>query len=159
MVAFTQGVYDTLKFIHILSAILWVGTGLYFQFQATRLNRIRDPERMATFTKDIDFAGKVLLLPASVVVLVMGIAMVLYAPGLEFTDTWIAVGLIGAIVTAISGSVVLGPTAGKIGAAIDAEGADSPTVAALTKRIFTVSRIDQVVLLVVIAVMVFKPGS
>lgn len=158
MLAFSQGVYDTLKYIHILAAIVWVGTGLYFQYQATRLSRIGDPDRMAAFTKDVEFTGKRLLLPASILVLVMGIVMVLYAPGLDFEDTWIALGLIGSIATAITGSVFIGPTAGKLGAAIEVEGPASPQVVALTKRIFTVSRIDQVVLLLVIAAMVFKPG-
>lgn len=159
MLAFSQGVYDTLKFVHILAAIVWVGAGLYFQFQATRLNRIGDPERIAAFTRDIEHAGKRLLLPASILVLVVGIVMVLYAPFLEFEDTWIALGLIGSIATAITGSLVVGPTAGKLGVLIGSEGVASPQVAMLTKRIFTVSRIDQVVLLAVIAAMVFKPGA
>jgi uncharacterized membrane protein len=159
VLAFSQGVYDTLKFVHILAAIVWVGAGLYFQFQATRLNRIGDPERIAAFTRDIEHAGKRLLLPASILVLVVGIVMVLYAPFLEFEDTWIALGLIGSIATAITGSLVVGPTAGKLGVLIGSEGASSPQVAMLTKRIFTVSRIDQVVLLAVIAAMVFKPGA
>ena len=159
MLAYTEGVYETLKYVHILAAIVWVGTGLYFQYQATRLNRIGDPERMAAFTKDIEFTGKTLLLPASILVLVMGIAMVLYAPFLEFEDTWIAIGLVGSIATAVTGSVFIGPTAGKIGRAIQEQGPASPEVQALTKKIFTISRIDQVVLLVVIWAMVFKPGQ
>ncbi len=159
MLAFSEGIYDLLKYLHILAAILWVGSGLYFQYQATRLNRIGDPERTAQFTKDIEYAGQRLLMPASIVVVVVGIIMVVYTPGLEFTDTWIALGLAGAVVTAITGAVFIGPTAGKIGKAIESEGAASPNVAALTRRIFLISRVDQVVLLLVIADMVFKPGA
>jgi uncharacterized membrane protein len=159
LLAYTEGVYETLKYIHILAAIVWVGTGLYFQYQATRLNRIGDAERMAAFTKDIEFTGKSLMLPASILVLVMGIAMVLYAPFLEFEDAWIAIGLLGSIATAVTGSVVIGPTAGKVGRMIEEQGPGTPEVQAATKKIFTVSRVDQVVLLVVIAVMVYKPGA
>ena len=159
VLAYTEGVYETLKYVHILSAIVWVGTGLYFQYQATRLNRIGDPERMAAFTKDIEFTGKTLLLPASILVLAMGIAMVLYAPFLEFEDTWIAIGLVGSIATAVTGSVFIGPTAGKIGWLIEEQGPASPEVQAATRKIFMVSRIDQVVLLLVIAAMVYKPGA
>lgn len=159
MLAYTEGVYETLKYIHILAAIVWVGTGLYFQYQATRLNRIGDAERMAAFTKDIEFTGKSLMLPASILVLVMGIAMVLYAPFLEFEDAWIAIGLLGSIATAVTGSVVIGPTAGKVGRLIEEQGPSTLEVQAATKKIFAVSRIDQVVLLVVIAVMVYKPGA
>lgn len=159
MLAFSEGVYDTLKYGHILAAIVWVGSGLYFQYQATRLNRMGDPDRLAAFTRDIEHAGKRLLMPASVIVLVLGIVMVLYAPFLEFEDTWIAIGLLGAIATAITGSVVIGPTAGKVGRLIEEQGPASPEVQAATKKIFMVSRIDQVVLLVVIAAMVYKPGA
>jgi uncharacterized membrane protein len=159
LLAYTEGVYETLKYVHILAAIVWVGTGLYFQYQATRLNRIGDAERMAAFTKDIEFTGKSLMLPASILVLVMGIAMVLYAPFLEFEDAWIAIGLLGSIATAVTGSVVIGPTAGKVGRMIEEQGPGTPEVQAATKKIFTVSRVDQVVLLVVIAVMVYKPGA
>jgi hypothetical protein len=89
----------------------------------------------------------------------MGIVMVVYAPGLEFEDTWIAIGLIGSIATAITGSVFIGPTAGKLGRMIEEQGPASPEVQAATKKIFTISRVDQIVLLVVIAAMVYKPGQ
>jgi uncharacterized membrane protein len=158
VLAFSENVYETLKFIHILAAIVWVGSGLYFQWQATRLNRLGDPERMAAFTKDIEQAGMKLLMPASVVVLIVGIVMVIYTPSIGFTDTWIAIGLLGAVATAITGSVFIGPTAGKVGRAIEEQGPASPEVQALTKKIFTISRIDQLVLLVVIWAMVFRPG-
>jgi hypothetical protein len=42
---------------------------------------------------------------------------------------------------------------------IEEQGPGTPEVQAATKKIFTVSRVDQVVLLVVIAVMVYKPGA
>lgn len=159
MLAFSENVYETLKYIHILAAIVWVGGGLYFQWQATRLNRLGDPDRLAAFTRDIEQAGMKLLMPASVVVLVVGIVLVIYTPSIDFSDTWIAIGLLGAIATAITGSVFIGPTAGKVGRAIEEQGPASPEVQALTKKIFTISRIDELVLLVVIWAMVFKPGQ
>jgi uncharacterized membrane protein len=158
VVAISPGLYDTLKFLHIVFAILWVGAGLYFQFQATRLDRLGDEARLAQFTKDVEFAGQRLLLPASILVLVFGVSMVATGP-YDFSDTWILLGLAGYLATAITGSVVIGPTAGKLGAMIETEGPSTPGVAALRKRIFRVSRVDQVVLLLVIADMVYKPGS
>jgi uncharacterized membrane protein len=159
VLAFSSDVYNTFKFVHVFAAIVWVGAGLYFQFQATRLNRLGDPGRLAVFSKDVEFAGLRLLMPASIVVLLAGIAMVLYSPGLNFSDTWIAIGLMGYAATFVTGAAFIGPTAGKLGAAIEADGPDAPEVAALRKRIFTISRIDQVVLFLVIVAMVFKPGA
>jgi uncharacterized membrane protein len=159
VLGFSSDVYNTFKFIHIVAAIVWVGAGLFFQFQATRLSRLDDPARLGAFTKDVAFAGQRLLLPASAVVLLAGIAMVIYSPALDFSDTWIAIGLIGYAATAITGSVFIGPTAGKIGDAIEADGPNAPSVVAMQRKIFMVSRIDQLVLLIVIAAMVFKPGA
>lgn len=85
--------------------------------------------------------------------------MVLYSPALDFSDTWIAIGLIGYAATFVTGAAVIGPTAGKLGAALEAGGPDAPEVVALRKKIFTVSRIDQVVLFLVTVAMVFKPGA
>ena len=161
MIAFSTDVYNTFKLVHVFAAILWVGAGLYFQFLGTRLNRLADPdpERLAVFSKDVEFAGLRLLMPASILVLLAGIAMVLYSPVLNFSDTWIAIGLIGYAATFVTGAVFISPTAGKLGAAIEAGGPDAPEVATLRKKIFTVSRIDQVVLFLVIVAMVFKPGA
>ncbi len=47
MLAFSPEIYDTLKLIHILAAVIWVGTGLYFQYAGTRLRRAGEPEALA----------------------------------------------------------------------------------------------------------------
>jgi uncharacterized membrane protein len=159
VLAYSQNVYDLLKLVHVLAAIIWVGSGVYFQFQATRLRRAGDGSKLAAFALDVEFAGKALLGPASGIVLTFGILMVWYAPQWSLSDAWILIGLGGAIATGITGTFFLGPSAGRIGKVVQAEGLGSPNVAPLIARILTVSRIDQVVLLVVIWAMVFKPGS
>jgi hypothetical protein len=59
----------------------------------------------------------------------------------------------------MSGSFFIGPTAVKLGRMVEAEGPDAPGICPLMTRIFAISRIDQVVLALVVADMVFKPGS
>lgn len=159
MLAFDQTVYDSLKYIHVVASIVWVGSGLYFQFQGTRLRRVDDPSQLAVFSQQVAATGTTLLVPASLVVLAAGIALVLYTPALGFTDAWILIGLIGYAATFVTGAFFIGPTAGKIGATIQREGPEAPTVAPMIARLFTISRIDQVVLLFVIWAMVFKPGA
>jgi uncharacterized membrane protein len=151
-------VYDTLKFIHVIAAIAWVGGGLFVQYLATRLKRADDPLRLAAFAKDIEKAGLQFFMPVSLTVLVMGIVLVLYTPALAFTDTWILVGLIGYAATFVTGAFFVGPTSGKLAKDMGREVPDSPAVQAGIRKIFAISRIDQVVLIVVIADMVFKPG-
>jgi uncharacterized membrane protein len=158
MLAFSTDVYDALKFVHVLAAVVWVGGGLFVQYQATRLTRAGDPLRLAAFGQDAAKAGNQVFMPASLLALLMGISMVLYSPALGFSTTWILIGLLGYAATFVTGAFFLGPTAGKLGRAMEAEGPESPAVQAGIARIMTISRIDAVVLILVIADMVFKPG-
>ena len=130
MLAFSTGVYNTLKFIHVIAAVAWVGGGLFVQYLATRLKRADDPIRLAAFAKDIAKAGVQFFMPVSLSVLVMGIVLVLYTPSLGFTDTWILVGLIGYAATFVTGAFFIGPTSGKLAKEMETEGPDSPAVQA-----------------------------
>lgn len=156
---YTQGVFNVLKYLHILAAVTWVGTGVYLQFTATRLARANDPVRLATFAKDAEYTGTHLIMPTTILLLLMGISMVAYSPVYNFTDLWILLAFAGYAATFVTGAFVIGPTSGRIATLLEEEGPTSPTAQALIRRIFAVSRIDLVVLVLVIADMVFKPGT
>ena len=158
MFAFNTHVYDTLKFLHILAAITWIGSGIFVQLEATKLRRANDQVRLAAFGKDIASWGTRLFMPASLVVLVMGLSLVLYSH-LGFSHTWIWLGLVGYAATFVTGAFFIGPTSGKLATMSETLPADDPGVQAAMARIFAISRIDQVVLILVVADMVFKPGS
>lgn len=159
MLAFSNDVFKTLKFIHIFAAIVWVGGGIFVQIYATKLKNAGDPARLAAFAHDVSTLGTKVFAPASGIVTLMGITMVIYSPFVFFSETWIIVGLVGAVATFITGAFFIGPTAGKLGTLVETEGMASPNVQAAINKIFTVSRIDQVVLAVVVLNMVFKPGA
>ena len=159
MLGYSQGVFNALKYVHILAAMIWLGTSIYLQFTATRLAKANDPDRMAAFAKDAEYTGTHLIMPTTILLLLMGIALVAYSPVYAFTDTWILLAFAGYAATFVTGAFVIGPTSGKIGALIEAEGTASPDAQALIRKIFAVSRVDLVVLLLVVADMVFKPGT
>ena len=102
--------------------------------------------------------GNAVFLPASVVVLAMGVWMVLIS-GWDFEDVWVALGLVGVVATAITGSTVIGPRLKRIGDAIAERGAEDTRVQDDIGRLVAIARIDVVVLFLVVAVMVIKPGS
>jgi uncharacterized membrane protein len=158
VLAFSSEVYDTLKFLHIAGAVVWVGSGLYFQYAGTRLRRAGDAEAFAAFAKQV-VAATPLMIGSSVSVLVAGLALVLYAPGLDFTDAWIVLGLVGYAATFVTGTWFIRPRAERLAELIAAEGPAAAATQAAVAQIFAISRVDQVVLLAVIAVMVFKPGA
>jgi uncharacterized membrane protein len=130
MVAISTGYYDTLKFFHVLAAT----------------------------AKDVGDLGKRLITPAAIAVLVFGVWLVAVSAW-NFTDTWVALGLVGIAITIVTGAGFLGPGSerlGKLGAERDPS---DPEIQRRIKRIFAISRIDLVVLTLVVADMVFKPGS
>jgi uncharacterized membrane protein len=163
MIAYNQDVFDAIKYLHILAAMIWLGTSISLQFTATRLARAAEPERMATFAKDAEYTGTHLIMPSTMLLLLLGIAMVAYSPVYGFTQTWILLAFAGfaatfVAATFVTGAFVIGPTSGRIGGLIERDGPASPEAQALIRRVFAVSRIDLVVLLLVVADMVFKPG-
>ena len=158
MLAFNADVYNALKFIHVVAAVAWVGSGLFIQYRGTRLRRTGTPEQTANLAKEVADSTP-WFMAASGVVLLAGISLVLYAPGLDFTDTWILLGLLGYASTFLTGFLLIRPTAEKLAAVAANEGPTSPEGQALIARIFAISRVDQVVLLLVILDMVFKPGA
>ena len=158
MLAFNTDVYDTLKFVHVLAAITWIGSGIFVQLEATKLRKANDQARLAAFSGDVAFWGTRLFMPASLIVLVMGLSLVLYSD-LGFSHTWIWLGLIGYAATFVTGAFFIGPTARKLSEASQTLPTDDPSIQSAMARIFAISRIDQVVLILVVADMVFKPGA
>jgi uncharacterized membrane protein len=150
--------YELLKTIHVLFAVIWVGGAATTQILATRLSRANDPGRMAAFAKDIEFVGTRVFAPASVIVLGAGIWMVADS-GWSFTDLWIVFGLAGIAFSATVGSAFLGPESGRIGRLIEAKGPADSEVTARLNRIFLISRVELVILLLIVVNMVVKPGA
>ena len=158
MIAFNSDVYDTLKFVHVLAAITWVGSGVYAQVLATRVLRENDPEHLGVVARDIGVMGKTLLMPASISAFAFGIALVAYSPVWNFTDAWVLIGLGGIAATIVTGAGFLGPESGRIAKATKTGGVEAPEVQARIRRIFLVSRVELVLLLAVVFDMVVKPG-
>lgn len=80
MLGYSQGIYDWIKLLHILAAIAWVGGGIFVQIYVTRLRRASEMGRLSAFGKDIERIGMTVFVPASILVLIFGIAMVWYSP-------------------------------------------------------------------------------
>jgi uncharacterized membrane protein len=105
--------YDWLKLIHVLGAMVWVGGAVAMQFVAIRAMASKDPLRQATFTGDVEWLGMRVFTPASIIVLLAGIAMVLDS-GIGFTPAWILAGFGGIAFTIVVGAAFLGPESGRL---------------------------------------------
>lgn len=150
--------YESLKTIHVLFAVIWVGGAATVQVLVTRLARANEPARLAAFAKDVEWVGKRMFMPSSLIVLAAGIWMVVIS-GWNFSDLWIIFGLVGIAFSATVGSAFLGPESGRIGKLIDERGPEDSEVQSRLARIFVVSRVELVILLLIVINMVVKPGT
>jgi uncharacterized membrane protein len=158
MPAISEGYYDTLKFLHVLAAITWVGSAIYAQVLATKVLGENDPAHVVRVAKDIGDLGKRLITPSAIAVLVLGIWIVAVSAW-NFTDTWVLLGLVGIAITIATGAGFLGPETERIGKLGADRDPSDPELQRRINRVFMVSRVDLVVLVLVVADMVFKPGS
>lgn len=154
--AFNATLYKTIAFVHIFAAIVWVGGAFFFQVKIAQFKRANDNAGFLQLGKDAEHIGQRLFMPASVVVLLAGIALVWYGP--YAFEPWIWLALIGIVATAATGALYLGPTGGKLARLAQERGLDDPEVNAMRDRLVMVSRIDYGVLVLIVLDMVFKPG-
>jgi uncharacterized membrane protein len=125
---------------------------------ATKVMREGDPAHLAVTAKDLGELGQRVSLPAAVSVLVFGVWLVAVSAW-NFTDAWILIGLIGIAITIVTGAFLLGPEAERLGKLAPEHDPADPEIQRRIRRIFAISRIDLVVLILVVADMVFRPGS
>jgi uncharacterized membrane protein len=158
MVAFNIGAYHTLVFVHVLAAVAWVGGDILLQMLGVRIQRSGDPERLGQFGRDVEYLGLRFITPSSVLLILAAIGVIWYGPyGLD--DTFVKIAIGGYLVTLVTGAAYLGPTAGKLGKLLQTKPADDPEVAPVISRLLLVARLDLLVLILLVADMVYKPGS
>jgi uncharacterized membrane protein len=152
-----MSVYQLVLFIHILAAIAWVGGAFFLQLVATRINRTGDPVELANFSGQIAWFGLRYFLPASLIVFLAGLYMTISNWG--FSQPWISLSMLLWLTSVAIGAAYIGPRTQKVSELYAAEGPTSVEARAITQRLFLIGRIDIVLFLVIVALMVFKPGS
>jgi uncharacterized membrane protein len=150
--------YEFWKFLHVGFAVLWVGGGAMMQFFALRAFGSHDDERTVEFAADVEWIGSRLLTAFSAGAFLTGLGLVWNAPFWKIGDDWIIIGLVLFAVTFLAGAAFFGPEAGRISKLATAEGPSSPAVQARIRRILVLSRIDLVVLFLIVFDMVVKPS-
>jgi uncharacterized membrane protein len=154
---FTSHWYALFKWLHVTGAVVWVGGGLTLTILAMRAERSsEDPVEMATIARQAAFMGERVFAPVGLLVFLMGIAMVINLHW-GWGTTWIVIGLVGYAITFLTGLLVLGPQAKRVGQLIETKGAEDTETQAAIQRILLLARLDMGVLLLVVADMILKP--
>lgn len=146
--------YSIFKFLHIVTAIAWVGGGVTM-LALSLMALARGDEDMASHTvRHVSFLGTRWFVPASMLTLVFGLIMTLL--GGLWGEAWIIIGLAGFASTFCTGLFGLKPLSEQIEALHLLD--DLESARPLEVRLLQLSKFDYTVMLVVVADMVFKPG-
>jgi len=143
--------YTLFKFLHVVTAIIWIGGAfimLMFGINAVRQN---DDAQLVSVAAQMGWAAERIYVPASMATVVLGI--IVATLGGPWGQTWVILGLVGMAITMALGIIALTPRAKKVAAA------SGPTVAivATARQLVTLVKFDCAALFVVVADMVLKP--
>jgi uncharacterized membrane protein len=146
--------YGVLKVVHILSAIVWIGGTMAFAMLVARLVGAKDRATLASMLPQVTGYMRTMAGPASGLVLLTGIAMVLVGR-LGFGSLWISLGFLGFLLHGLYGGLVVQK---RIVALVDAvAGKDDGLLARAGSRVRRANVIYLLIMASVIAVMVLKP--
>ena len=143
--------------VHILAAVVWVGGATITQVYAARAMADPSPERLAGFARDAEFVGKTMFTPASLVLVVFGFLLV-NEGNWSLGSTWLVFALAVFAASFALGVGFLAPESARIARAIELHGVGSTEATRRIERIFLVSRIELLFLMLVVVDMVVKPG-
>ncbi len=148
--------YQWFTGLHTLAAVVWVGGGAMLVLNAILAERARDPADLARTLARIGKIGNKVLTPAAVAALAFGFALVENGDW-SYSEFFVAWGLAAWGLSFVTGAFFLGPEAGRLGKVLSERPPDDPEALMRMKRILTIARVDEVILLGTVLVMGVKP--
>jgi uncharacterized membrane protein len=146
--------YEFLLFVHITAAVIWLGGAFTFQMYGFVVRRGGDPEEMARFAGRAGVLGERMFIPASLIVVLAGIGLVIEG-NWDWDQLWVIFALVTFAASFLTGVLVLSPMAKRI----PVVGPTTPEGQQLTERLFTILRIDLVFMYAIVFAMVVKPTT
>src|SRR5215212_7736566 len=110
--------YTLFNSAHVVASAIWIGGAAMIQALAFRIVRTGDARRQAEFAKDTEVVGMRVFIPATWVLLLAGIAMMINFDW-SWGENWIVLGLIAFALSFVVGAGLLGPEGGRIAAIIE----------------------------------------
>jgi uncharacterized membrane protein len=148
-------VYELVKYVHIVCAIIWVGGAAYSQLLGVLVARSPDPADIPKMARNFERIGTRVFLPASIILFLAGLFMTVSR--WSFQQTWISIAIALWLVSVVIGAVYVGPRLPRMASAFDADGPTSGAGLGILRRIILVSRAELVMLFAIVGLMVFKP--
>jgi uncharacterized membrane protein len=146
-----------IHFLHVASAMVWVGGGIMLTVVGFRARRSSDTAALADFGQLLPYVGLRLLAPSVIVVLLTGLWLVLAGSEWNLGQIWVLIALAGFAGAFLVGVLYLSRTAGELERAASAS--DLTAARAAIGRWLAGYGMVLTVLLVVAWDMVVKPWT
>lgn len=146
--------YEFLKFVHVLLAIVAVGFNASYGIWIARA--AKEPEHELHVLRGIKFLDDRIANPAYALLLVVGISLV-FVGDWELTTFWILTSLILFVVTALVAALLYSPALRQQIALLEAGRGRTDEYAALSKRSGILGGIMGALVVVIVFLMVTKP--
>ena len=158
LATFGSDTYKWLLAFHILLAVIWVGSATAIQIFVLRATRA-GADRVAYFAREIEWYGTRVLVPTSLALVVLGF-LLLHESGGAFDagQGWVTFGLVVWALSFLTGAFFLGPESGRLSKMVDERGPEDAEYQRRLRRIFLISRIELLLLILVVLDMAVKPG-
>jgi uncharacterized membrane protein len=148
--------YGVLKFLHLLSVVVWVGGIAALSLVAWRLRNERNREVLAALLKQAAFFGQRIAGPASFIVLLTGPMMVGMAH-IGFGTFWVLWGFAGLTAHFWIGATALRRRTTALLQLASAGSGDDAAILAGARRLWSAQLIYLAIMAAVVAAMVLKP--
>jgi uncharacterized membrane protein len=149
--------YGLLKLVHVVSVIVWIGGVSALWVVAIRLGRGGEHAALARVLPIATRYGQTIAGPASILVLVTGIAMMIV--GHLGSPLWVRLGFIGILVHFVFGATLIRRNFMTLGRLSTTSPPDDARLAVILRRTTLTNWIYLLLMVSVIAVMVLKPTA
>jgi uncharacterized membrane protein len=147
--------YDFWQFLHVVSAIVWVGAAALAVFLSFRLEALSDEPLAGAASRLMESNSVPLFMVASMATFLTGLIMAFGWVGFE--PLWIKIGLVGVIISLALGLGYFKPQIQKLDAAVKERGPNDPNVRRKVRETNYVALGELVLFMVVVWAMVVKP--
>ena len=144
----------SLKFAHVLAAVLWVGGGFATIVAGIVLSGRSTAQTQLAIVQAVVLLAPRLFIPASILTLATGVTL-LFVAGWGW-QAFTTLGLAGVLFTAGFGALVLGPSCERALKLADTHGAEAAIPS--LRRVQRLAMMDYAVQFAIVFLMVVKPG-
>ena len=148
--------YLLLKFVHVASIIVWIGSVVSVSILTRRISRAANREALGALLRQLEWYGPWIFGLSSLLALASGIAMVLVGH-LRFGALWVTWGFVGVAFHILTGSILIRKRTTELATLASTPSVDDARLRTGAARLWQIQLIYLLVMATVVAAMVIKP--